>query len=97
VLANSASHSEEHEACLRELHTQEALIRKATRSHPLSEEKKRTNHTISRMRVRVKHVFARMKQMGADLCCSIGLQRATPHHHLSNLVYKMDFYACLVR
>lgn len=35
--------------------------------------------------------------MGADLCRSIGLKRATQHNHLSNLAYNMDRYACLVR
>jgi len=45
----------------------------------------------------VEHIFARMAQMGADLCRSIGLQRATQHNHLSNLVYNMDRYACLAR
>jgi len=38
-----------------------------------------------------------MKQMGADLCRSIGLKRATQHNHLSNLAYNMGRYACLVR
>ena len=49
------------------------------------------------MRVRVEHLIARMSQMGADLCRSIGMKRATKHNHLSNLVYKMDRYTCLVR
>ena len=48
------------------------------------------------MRVRVEHIFARMAQMGADWCRSIGLKRATQHNHLSNLVYNMDRYACLI-
>lgn len=97
VLADSAYHSAEHEAHLIKLNAQEFLMRKATRGHPLSEAEAQTNHTISRMRVRVEHIFARMAQMGADLCRSIGLKRATQHNHLSNLVYNMDRYACLVR
>jgi IS5 family transposase len=97
VLADSAYHSAEHEECLIKLNAQEFLMRKATRSHPLSEEEQQTNHTISRMRVRVEHVFARMAQMGADLCRSIGLKRATQHNHLCNLVYNMDRYVCLTR
>jgi IS5 family transposase len=97
VLADSAYHSEEHEAHLIKLNAQEFLMRKATRSHPLSQEAQQTNHTISRMRVRVEHVFARMAQMGADVCRSIGLKRATQHNHLSNLVYNMDRYVCLAR
>lgn len=97
VLADSAYHSEEHEACLIRLNAQEFLMRKANRDHPLSEEEAQTNHIISRMRVRVEHVFARMKQMGADLCRSIGLKRATQHNHLANLVYNMDRYACLAK
>lgn len=97
VLADSAYHSEAHEEHLLALHAQEFLMHKAARNHPLSEAEKQTNHTISRMRVRVEHVFARMKQMGADLCRSIGLQRATQHDHLANLVYNMDRYACLAR
>jgi len=97
VLADSAYHSAEHEAHLIKLNAQEFLMRKATRGHPLSEQEVQTNHTISRMRVRVEHIFARMAQMGADLCRSIGLKRATQHNHLSNLVYNMDRYACLVR
>lgn len=97
VLADSAYHSEQHEAHLLKLHAQEFLMRKATRQHPLSQQQQRTNHTISRMRVRVEHIFARMKQMGADLCRSIGLKRARQHNHLSNLVYNMDRYACLAR
>lgn len=48
------------------------------------------------MRVRVEHIFARLAHMGADWCRSIGLKRATQHNHLSNLVYNMDRYACLV-
>lgn len=97
VLADSAYHSAEHEAHLIKLNAQEFLMRKATRGHPLSAAEQQTNHTISRMRVRVEHIFARMAQMGADLCRSIGLQRATQHNHLSNLVYNMDRYACLAR
>jgi IS5 family transposase len=97
VLADSAYHSEEHEAHLIELNAQEFLMRKATRGHPLSQQEQQTNHTISRMRVRVEHIFARMAQMGADLCRSIGLKRATQHNHLSNLVYNMDRYACIAR
>lgn len=97
VLADSAYHSEEHEAYLLEHNLQEFLLRKATRAHPLNEAQQRTNHTISRMRVRVEHVFARMAQMGADVCRSIGLLRATQHNHLCNLVYNMDRYACLAR
>lgn len=97
VLADSAYHSAEHEAHLIKLNAQEFLMRKATRGHPLSEAEAQTNHTISRMRVRVEHIFARMSQMGADFCRSIGLKRATQHNHLSNLVYNMDRYACLVR
>jgi transposase, IS5 family len=97
VLADSAYHSEEHEAFLIKLNAQEFLMRKATRNHPLSEAEQKTNHTISRMRVRVEHIFARMAQMKADLCRSIGLKRATQHNHLSNLVYNMDRYAYLAR
>lgn len=97
VLADSAYHSEEHEARLLEFNAQEFLMRKGTRGHPLSQEQQKTNHTISRMRVRVEHIFARMAQMGADLCRSIGLKRAAQHNHLSNLVYNMDRYACLAR
>ena len=95
VLADSAYHSAEHEAHLIKLNAQEFLMRKATRSHPLSQAEAQTNHTISRMRVRVEHIFARMAQMGADVCRSIGLKRATQHNHLSNLVHNMDRYACL--
>lgn len=97
VLADSAYHSEEHEAYLLKLDAQEFLMRKATRHHPLSQQEQQTNHTISRMRVRVEHIFARMAQMGADLCRSIGLKRATQHNHLCNLVYNMDRYVCLAR
>ncbi len=97
VLADSAYHSEEHEAYLLTIHAEEFLMRKATRKEPLSEAEKKTNHTVSRMRVRVEHIFARMEQMGSDLCRSIGLKRATQHNHLSNLVYNMDRYAYLVR
>ena len=97
VLADSAYHSAEHEAHLIKLNAQEFLMRKATRSQALSEAEKQTNHTISRMRVRVEHIFARLAHMGADLCRSIGLKRATQHNHLSNLVYNMDRYACIAR
>ena len=96
VLADCAYYSEDHEAYLLELGAQEFLMCKAKRHHPLSAAQKRTNHTISRMRVRVEHIFARMAQMGADICRSIGLKRAVQHNHLSNLVYNMDRYACLV-
>ena len=97
VLADSAYHSEAHEAHLIKLNAQEFLMRKATRARALSEAEQQSNHTISRMRVRVEHIFARMAQMGADLCRSIGLKRATQHNHLSNLVYNMDRSACLAR
>ena len=97
VLADSAYHSEAHEAHLIKLNAREFLMRKATRARALSEAEQQSNHTISRMRVRVEHIFARMAQMGADLCRSIGLKRATQHNHLSNLVYNMDRYACLAR
>jgi IS5 family transposase len=97
VLADSAYHSEEHEAQLLKLNAQDFLMRKATRGHALSPAEVQTNHTISRMRVRVEHVFARLNQMGAAFCRTIGLQRATQHNHLSNLVYNMDRYAYLAR
>ena len=72
-------------------------MRKATRGHLLSQAEAQINHTISRMWVRVERIFALMAQMGADVGRSIGLKRATRHIHLSNLVYNMDHYACLVR
>ena len=97
MLADSAYHSTEHEARLIQRNAQEFLLRKAPRAHPLSEAEQQTNQTISRMRVRVEHLFARMAQMGADLCRSIGLKRATQHNHLCNLVCNMDRYACLSR
>lgn len=97
VLADSAYHSEEHEACLLQIDAQEFLMRKATRSNPLSEAEQKTNHTISRMRVRVEHIFARMSHMGVHICRSIGLRRAEQHNHLGNLVYNLDRYALLVR
>ena len=90
VLADSAYHSKAHEAHLIQLNAQEFLMRKATRAHPLSEAEQQTNHTISRMRVRAEHIFARMAQMGADLCRSIGLKRATQHNNLCNLVYNLE-------
>ena len=95
VLGDSAYHSEEHEAHLIELNAQEFLMRKARRGQPLSQQEQQTNHTISRMRV--EHIFARMAQMGAGLCRSIGLKRATQHNHLSNLVYNLDRYGCIAR
>jgi len=97
VFADSAYHSAEHEAYLIKLNAQEFLMRKATRSHPLSPAEQQTNHGVSRMRVRVEHIFARLAQMGADWCRSIGLKRASQHNHLSNLVYNMDRYAFLSR
>lgn len=98
VLADSAYHSEETERyVLEEIDAEEYLMRKGKRNHPLNETERKTNRTISRMRVRVEHVFGRMKQMGADICRSIGIRRATSHNHLSNLVYNMDRYRVLVR
>jgi IS5 family transposase len=98
ILADSAYYSEENERyVLEEIDADEYLMRKAYRNRPLGEEEKKTNHTISRMRVRVEHVFGRMAQMGADLCRSIGIKRATAHNHLCNLTYNMDRYACLTR
>jgi len=98
VLTDSAYHSEENERyVLEEIDAEEFLMRKAHRNRPLGEEEKKTNHTISRMRVRVEHVFGRMAQMGADLCRSIGIRRATGHNHLCNLTYNMDRYAYLSR
>ena len=98
VLADSAYHSKENEEhLLTVIDADDFLMRKAQAKKPLSEEEIRTNHTISRMRVRVEHVFGRMAQMGADICRSIGLKRATSHNHLSNLTYNMDRYAVLAR
>lgn len=96
VLADSAYWSAEHETFVLEvIGAEEFLMRKGTRSTPLSDVDQRRNHTISRMRVRVEHVFGRMAQMGADFCHTIGLKRATSHNHLANLVYNMDRYALL--
>jgi hypothetical protein len=92
-----AYYSTEHEAHLIAFNAHEFLMRKATPGHALSEAEQRTSHTISRMRLMVEHIFARMAQMGADICRSIGLKRATQHNHFSNLVYNMDRYACLAR
>ena len=61
VLADSAYHSEEHEAPPHR--TQRAGVPYG-QSHPLSQAEQKTNHTISRMRVRVEHIFARKAQMG---------------------------------
>jgi IS5 family transposase len=97
VLADSAYYSEEHEAFLLKIDAQEFLMRKATRNHPLPAEEVERNHRVSRIRVRVEHVFARMSQMGVQVCRSIGLNRATSHNHLSNLVYNMDRYAFLAK
>ena len=97
VLADSAYHSEAHEADLLKINAQEFLMRKATRNHPLPAAEVERNHRVSRIRVRVEHVFARMSQMGNDFCRSIGLKRAKSHNHLANLVYNMDRYACLAK
>jgi transposase, IS5 family len=98
VLADSAYYSEENERIVLEgINAEEYLMRKAYRNRPLSEAEMKTNHTISRMRVRVEHVFGRMAHMGADLCRSIGLKRATSHNHLCNLTYNIDRYALLAR
>lgn len=97
VLADSAYHSEQHEAFLLKIDAQEFLMRKAARNHPLPAEEVERNHRVSRIRVRVEHVFARMSQMGAHVCRSIGLKRAKSHNHLSNLVYNMDRYAFLAK
>ena len=83
VMADSAYWSEEHEDyLLKECDAEEFLMRKATRNHPLSQEEEKRNHQISKIRVRVEHVFGRMKQMGADLCRSIGIKRANQHNNL---------------
>lgn len=97
VLADSAYHSEEHEAYLLECHAEEFLMRKAYRNKPLSKADETFNKGVSRIRVRVEHVFGRMKQLGMDTVRTIGLKRASQHNSLCNLVYNMDRYAFLKR
>jgi len=97
VLADSAYHSEEHEAYLLECDAQEFLMRKAYRNTPLSKADEIFNKGVSRIRVRVEHVFGRMKQLGMDYVRSIGLKRASQHNSLCHLVYNMDRYAFLKR
>ena len=95
VLADSAYYSEESEEYLLECGAEEFLMRKGYRNNPLSEAEQKTNKGISKIRVRVEHVFGRMSQLGMDSVRSIGLERATAHNHLSNLVYNLDRYAFL--
>ena len=95
VLADSAYHSEAHEAYLLECYAEEFLMRKAYRNKSLSEADQVFNKKVSRIRVRVEHVFGRMKQLSMDTVRSIGLERASQHNSLCNLVYNMDRYAFL--
>lgn len=95
VLADSAYHSEEHEAYLLKCNAEEFLMRKAYRNKPLSKADEIFNKGVSRIRVRVEHIFGRMKQLGMDYVRSIGLKRASQHNSLCNLVYNMDRYAFL--
>lgn len=97
VLADSAYHSEAHEEYLLDCDAEEFLMRKAYRNKPLSEGDQAFNKGVSKIRVRVEHVFGRMKQMGMDYVRQIGLERASQHNNLSNLVYNMDRYAFLKR
>jgi len=98
VMGDSAYWSEEHEDyLLKQCDAEEFLMRKATRNNTLSQQEEKRNQQISRIRVRVEHVFGRMKQMGADLCRSIGIKRATQHNNLCNLVYNMDRCTLLAR
>ena len=97
VLGDSAYHSEDHEKHLLDCDCEEFLMRKAKGGQPLNEEEQIINKKVSRIRVRVEHVFARMEQMGMDVVRSIGLQRASQHNMLCNLVYNMDRYAFLKR
>ncbi|MEI9897116.1 MAG: transposase [Chthoniobacter sp.] len=95
VLADSAYHSEEHEAHLLALGAEEFLLRKGPRGQALSAAEQKSNHTISRIRVRVEHILC---TDGADG------SRLLPEHRVGSshgpqsslqLVYNMDRYACL--
>ena len=98
VFADSACLSGENEKYLLEkCDSEEFIMLKATRNHPLSEADKKTNKLRSRIRVRVEHVFGRMSQFGVEMLRSIGLKRAHQHNGLSNLIYNMDRCACLIR
>ena len=71
---------------------------RARRSHPLTEEQKKTNREKSKVRVRVEHVFATMTMSfyGLTLRC-IGKARATFNIALLNLTYNMYRYESLCR
>ena len=95
VLADSAYLSEHNRKILLKFNAEDFLMLKSYRNKPLTTSEIRFNKKVSRIRVRVEHVFGRMKQMGADYCRRIGLDRAKQHNALSNLVYNLDRYAFL--
>lgn len=98
VFADSAYLSEENlQYVLEDCDSEEFIMLKAQRAHPLSPSDQKTNKLRSRVRVRVEHIFGRMSQFGMDKIRTIGALRAHQQNGLSNLVYNMDRYAFLCR
>lgn len=96
VYADSAYHSTERLARLKELGFAERLQEQGRREHPLSEEAKLRNALRARIRCRVEHVFAAPTCWTRDaLIRVIGLARARCTIGLRNLVYNMDRFRIL--
>jgi IS5 family transposase len=71
---------------------------KGYRSHPLSEEQRKSNREKSRVRARIEHVFGYMTgSMHGLTVRSIGLARAVFNIGLTNLIYNMCRYEHLCR
>ena len=91
VYADSAYHSAESLAKLKELGYREHLQRKGQKNHSLTKLEKQGNRTRSRSRSRVEHVFAAQLQRAGELMVrTIGFARATVKIGLRNLAYNMD-------
>lgn len=71
---------------------------KATRGHPLSEQRKLLNHLKSQIRCLVEHIFGYIENsMGGPELRYIGLQRNATGIGLCNLAYNMKRYIQLAR
>jgi IS5 family transposase len=74
------------------------ICEKGYRSHPLTEEQKRTNRDKSKIRCRIEHVFGYMTgSMRGITFRGIGKTRADFNIGLTNLVYNMCRYATLLQ
>ena len=78
-------------------HVEFCCCKHSSRNRKLTREEEFINHTISKVRIRIEHVFGFMtNSMNGLTVRSVGIKRADTNIGLTNLVYNMFRYSCLL-